>query len=135
MHKPEPIARLCGVDLHWLEHARAAGSGRARAVPLLAEYLGCPIERVLLETTPGGRPRLACPRSPLDFNLAHAGGRLLLALGPGRFGVDVESLETPRDHLALARHQFEGGHGGAANNAQQAHMSALAYTFLWKQLK
>ncbi|RDZ27378.1 prolyl oligopeptidase family serine peptidase [Lysobacter silvisoli] len=29
---------------------------------------------------------------------------------------------------------IEGGHGGSANNAQAAHMSALAYTFLWKQL-
>ncbi len=28
----------------------------------------------------------------------------------------------------------EGGHGGSANNAQAAHMSALAYTFLWNQL-
>ncbi|KRB11326.1 prolyl oligopeptidase family serine peptidase [Lysobacter sp. Root690] len=29
---------------------------------------------------------------------------------------------------------IEGGHGGAANNAQQAHMSALALTFLWQRL-
>lgn len=29
---------------------------------------------------------------------------------------------------------IEGGHGGAANNAQSAHMNALAYTFLWQQL-
>ncbi len=29
---------------------------------------------------------------------------------------------------------IEGGHGGAANNAQSAHMSALAYSFLWQQL-
>lgn len=29
---------------------------------------------------------------------------------------------------------IEGGHGGAANNAQSAHMNALAYTFLWNQL-
>ena len=28
----------------------------------------------------------------------------------------------------------EGGHGGAADNAQAAHMSALAYAFLWQQL-
>ena len=28
----------------------------------------------------------------------------------------------------------EGGHGGAANNAQSAHMNALAFTFLWQQL-
>jgi prolyl oligopeptidase len=29
----------------------------------------------------------------------------------------------------------EGGHGGAADNKQRAFMWALAYTFLWKQLK
>ncbi len=29
---------------------------------------------------------------------------------------------------------IEGGHGGAANNAQAAHMSALAFTFLWNEL-
>jgi prolyl oligopeptidase len=29
---------------------------------------------------------------------------------------------------------IEGGHGGAANNAQAAHMSALAYRFLWQRL-
>lgn len=29
---------------------------------------------------------------------------------------------------------IEGGHGGAADNKQQAFMSALAFTFLWKQL-
>lgn len=29
---------------------------------------------------------------------------------------------------------IEGGHGGAANNAQRAHMTALAYAFLWKHL-
>jgi prolyl oligopeptidase len=29
---------------------------------------------------------------------------------------------------------IEGGHGGAANNAQSAHMNALAYSFLWKHL-
>ncbi len=30
---------------------------------------------------------------------------------------------------------IEGGHGGAANNQQEAHMRALAYTFLWQKLK
>ncbi|WP_027081731.1 prolyl oligopeptidase family serine peptidase [Lysobacter sp. HA18] len=29
---------------------------------------------------------------------------------------------------------IEGGHGGSANNAQAAHMSALAFTFLWTTL-
>ncbi len=39
------------------------------------------------------------------------------------FGADVLYYEN-----------IEGGHGGAANNKQQAFMSALAYTFLWQQL-
>ncbi len=30
---------------------------------------------------------------------------------------------------------IEGGHGGAADNAQAAHMAALAYSFLWERLK
>ena len=30
---------------------------------------------------------------------------------------------------------IEGGHAGSANNDQAAYMEALAYTFLWKQLK
>jgi prolyl oligopeptidase len=30
---------------------------------------------------------------------------------------------------------IEGGHSGAADNAQAAHMSALGYTFLWQKLK
>lgn len=30
---------------------------------------------------------------------------------------------------------IEGGHGGAADNKQAAHMQALAYTFLWQQLQ
>ncbi len=30
---------------------------------------------------------------------------------------------------------IEGGHGGAANNAQRADMNALEYTFMWKMLQ
>jgi prolyl oligopeptidase len=38
-------------------------------------------------------------------------------------------------HDVLFYENTEGGHGGAANNKQQAYMGALAYTFLWKQLR
>jgi prolyl oligopeptidase len=38
-------------------------------------------------------------------------------------------------HNVLFYENIEGGHGGSANNKQQAYMSALAYTFLWKQLR
>lgn len=37
-------------------------------------------------------------------------------------------------HDVLYYENIEGGHGGAADNAQLAFMSALQYTFLWKQL-
>jgi prolyl oligopeptidase len=37
-------------------------------------------------------------------------------------------------HDFLYYENTEGGHGGAANSAQQAYMNALAYTFLWKEL-
>ncbi len=37
-------------------------------------------------------------------------------------------------HDVLYYENIEGGHGGAANNRQSAYMSALAYTFLWKEL-
>ena len=39
------------------------------------------------------------------------------------------------DQDLLYYENIEGGHGGAADNKQAAFMSALAYTFLWYQLK
>ncbi|MGL4551014.1 MAG: prolyl oligopeptidase family serine peptidase, partial [Gemmataceae bacterium] len=38
-------------------------------------------------------------------------------------------------HDVLFYENIEGGHGGAADNKQAAFMDALAYTFLWKQLR
>jgi prolyl oligopeptidase len=38
-------------------------------------------------------------------------------------------------HDILYYENIEGGHGGAANNAQRAFMSTLAYAFLWKELE
>jgi prolyl oligopeptidase len=37
-------------------------------------------------------------------------------------------------HPLLYWENIEGGHGGAADNGQRAHMLALEYTFLWQQL-
>jgi prolyl oligopeptidase len=38
-------------------------------------------------------------------------------------------------HDLLYYENIEGGHGGAADNKQAAHMWALAYTFLWNELQ
>jgi prolyl oligopeptidase len=37
-------------------------------------------------------------------------------------------------HDILFYENLEGGHGGAADNRQAAHMGALAFTFLRRQL-
>jgi 4'-phosphopantetheinyl transferase len=64
---------------------------------------------VALVADPRGRPRLADPEDSLVFSLSHTGERLLLAVGrERRIGLDVESLGTKRDYLALARHALSG---------------------------
>ncbi len=45
------------------------------------------------------------------------------------------AMMKEQGHDVLYYENVEGGHSGAANNKQRAFMSALAYTFLWKQLK
>ncbi len=42
---------------------------------------------------------------------------------------------TELGQQVLYHENIEGGHGGAADNEQLAHMSALAYEFLWRKLR
>jgi prolyl oligopeptidase len=53
---------------------------------------------------------------------------------PGHARKMVAKMEG-QGHDVLYYENIEGGHGGAANNKQQAFMSALAYTFLLKELR
>ncbi len=52
---------------------------------------------------------------------------------PGHARKMVAKMEE-QGHDVLYYENIEGGHGGAANNKQAAYMSALAYTFLLKEL-
>jgi prolyl oligopeptidase len=45
------------------------------------------------------------------------------------------ALLKEQGHDVLYWENTEGGHGGAANNAQRAQMWALSWTFLWNELK
>jgi len=47
----------------------------------------------------------------------------------------MAALMLEQKHDVLFYENIEGGHAGAADNKQQAFMNALAYTFLWKQLR
>jgi prolyl oligopeptidase len=42
---------------------------------------------------------------------------------------------SEQKHRNLYYENIEGGHGAASNNKQVAFMEALAYSFLWKELK
>lgn len=46
----------------------------------------------------------------------------------------AKMLDQGHDHVWYYEN-IEGGHGGAANNAQRADMSAITYSFLWNMLK
>jgi prolyl oligopeptidase len=48
-----------------------------------------------------------------------------------KFGARLQALGQD----VLYYENIEGGHGGAATNAQAAHLWALSYAFLWSKLK
>jgi prolyl oligopeptidase len=52
---------------------------------------------------------------------------------PGHARKMVAKMEA-QGHDVLYYENIEGGHGGAANNKEEAYQSALAYAFLWKRL-
>lgn len=53
---------------------------------------------------------------------------------PGHARKFAARLEAQK-HLVHYYENLEGGHGGAANHLQRAHMDALGYAFLWEQLQ
>jgi prolyl oligopeptidase len=53
---------------------------------------------------------------------------------PGHARKMMALLQEKRQDV-LYYENIEGGHGGAADNRQAAHMSALAFTFLWMKLR
>ena len=46
----------------------------------------------------------------------------------------MAALMMAQGHPMLYYENIEGGHGGAADNAQRAHLQALEYSYLWRQL-
>jgi prolyl oligopeptidase len=77
------------------------------------------------------------------YQNVHAGTRLPMVLfttstrddrvHPGHARKMAERMRQ-QGHRLLYWENLEGGHGGAADNAQRARMSALEYSFLWQQL-
>jgi 4'-phosphopantetheinyl transferase len=88
----------------WERAPDAAQSAPVRS--LLAAYLGQPCAAVRIERGEHGKPHVA--DAPLEFNLSHAGGALLLAVSRRiALGIDLESIRRKtRPAVELARRFF-----------------------------
>jgi len=79
--------------------------GRGLLRVLLGGYLDCPPGAVRIGTTASGKPFLVSPSAPIEFNLSHTQGLLVLAFASRRaVGVDAEARVELPDLESLARH-------------------------------
>lgn len=90
---------------------RTLESRRARAAlrHLLARYLACRPESLILRTGPHGRPEI--DGAEISFNLSHSGGRALLAFSTDTVGADLECMDqrrtNPDELLEVVAHPLE----------------------------
>jgi 4'-phosphopantetheinyl transferase len=74
---------------------------------LLGSYLAIEPDRVRFAYEPRGKPRVAFPDTPLEFNLAHSGKFATYAFAVGcELGVDIEEVRPARDQESIVRRFF-----------------------------
>jgi 4'-phosphopantetheinyl transferase len=100
--------------------------GRAALRLLLAEHLGLPAHEFRFLLTPKGKPHL--DGTPIEFNLAHAGELVALAISVDTIGVDVERIGRPADPLAFARRRFAADE---TRRIEEAADQALEFARVW----
>lgn len=82
-------------------------AGRAALRIGLGSMLGIPARDVVIAYGPNGKPTLADSRSPLRFNLSHAGGVALLAITAlGDVGIDIEAIDPSLELDTIAERMF-----------------------------
>jgi 4'-phosphopantetheinyl transferase len=81
--------------------------GRALLRLLLGRYLAVSPQALRFETTAAGKPHLAFGQRQLQFNLAHSGEYVLIAIADSRaVGVDVEEIRDDFDAGEIAARFF-----------------------------
>jgi 4'-phosphopantetheinyl transferase len=81
--------------------------GRGLLRSLLGRYLDVAPQDLRFETTAAGKPHLASGQGQLQFNLAHSGEYVLIAIADGRaVGIDVEAIRDDFDIGEIAVHFF-----------------------------
>lgn len=104
---------------------------RAGLRVVLGACLDCSPAEVRLAYEAHGKPRLAPPAPPLQFNLSHADALVLLAVAWGRrVGLDVEPSARMPDGDLIARRFFSPGEY-AAWSALPPDAQPLAFMRIW----
>ena len=81
--------------------------GRGGLRTLLGRYLDLAPQDLRFETAAAGKPHLTSGQRRLQFNLAHSGEFVLIAIAEGRtVGIDVEEIRDDFDAGELAAHFF-----------------------------
>ena len=116
-HDPAELARLGGllttgeIDRAALLKSEPAKrrclAGRGLLREILGAYLGLDAKQVQLATGEHGKPFLLGATVNLDFNLAHSGENLLLAIAVNRaVGIDLELIDPGKPLREMARLVF-----------------------------
>jgi len=92
---------------------------------VLGRYLGEDPAAVEIARPAGGKPRLAKRRERLCFNLSHSGGLALVGVSTVEIGVDVQTVDPGRRHLAIAERRLGTGAGAAVRAATEAGRPAV----------
>lgn len=112
----------------WDMRARASAQSRPLRV-LLAAYLDCVPDMLRIERGEYGKPQLV--GAALEFNLAHSGGSMLVALSRHvPLGVDLEAPRRTRPVLELARRWFHPDEATALAALPEA-LQQSAFLRLW----
>ena len=109
-------------DRHRLRYVAAHGLLRH----VLGGYLGLAPEAVRFARARHGKPYL--PNGALRFNLAHSGGRALVAVSVGReLGIDLELVRSGRDVAGIAGRFFSATEAAALNALPARHRVTAFY--------
>ena len=97
---------------------------------LLARYLDCTPEAVAICIGVNGKPSLANSPSPLCFNLAHSGSKLLCAFTRSHgVGIDMEYMDTQRPVTRMAQLVFSPRELADLQATETAAQAALFYRY------
>lgn len=110
----------------WLLGAAANSlDSKAALRGVLGRYLGDEPGAIRIERPTGGKPRLAERPERLRFNLSHSGSLLLIGVATVEIGVDVQTVDPRRPHLAIAERRLSPQASAAVRGASEAGRPAV----------